>query len=203
MQPDASSRLRHQSDMGLKAAVFVSVALFIFALNSFVKEKKAAVVPFQYHQRLVFVKAKVNAVDSLLFLLDTGANVSAIDGRVARRLNLPITGEGNIEGTAGVISTKSTHLNSLEISSRRVTDLKCTILDLSRMLTPGNQHLDGILGTDAFHQAVVTIDFVNKAMAFEAEESEANANSISFELDNGIPRVPVMINGFVNTFLRY
>jgi hypothetical protein len=43
--------------------------------------------------------------DGYRAILDTGASYSSIDGALATRLNLPIVGRGNIDGTGGSHNT--------------------------------------------------------------------------------------------------
>jgi hypothetical protein len=162
---------------------------------------------FIYHQRLIFLSVRVNENDRLLFLLDTGASASAIDLKTAERLKLPVTGLDKVEGTAGVIDVKKVRIENLTVGKARVKDLSVPAYDLTGVLAPQGMSLDGILGYDFLRFFSVHVDFSRRAIIFSSEvtrhpASRTKAISVSFELDNGIPRLPALLNDRVAADFR-
>jgi len=198
---DRDARNRFTAAIVLIMALGCILILPRFAL--YAAPVEGSVIPFQYYQRLIFLTLKVNDSDSLLFLFDTGANVSALDEQTARQLNLFVSGNDTVEGTAGVKISQSVRIASVEIGGKKVTDLKWTVNDLSAMLTPGTRRLDGIVGMDVFKTLIVEVDFKGERMTVLKEARAQGRYSIPFEWDNGIPRVRATINDSVQTFLRY
>lgn len=183
------------------------LSLFIFTALCCVAATgiSAQVLKFDYYQGLVFVKMKVNDTSGLLFLMDTGANVSAIDNKLADKLKLKATKKDTVEGSAGKIVTETVKLNNLEIGKAYVNDLKVTRQDLSGMMTPGGEKLAGILGTDFLQHFTFTLDFVKHDISFLKVKLRTNPQLrvLSLEMDNGIPRIKVSLDGTTDTYLRY
>jgi predicted aspartyl protease len=165
----------------------------------------AQVLKFDYYQGLVFVKMKVNDTSGLLFLMDTGANASAIDNKLADKLKLKTTEKDTVEGSAGKIVTEMVKLDNLEIGKAYVNDLKVTRQDLSGMMTPRGEKLAGILGTDFLQHFTFTLDFVKHDISFLKVKLRASPQLrvLGLEMDNGIPRIKVKLNGSTDTYLRY
>ncbi len=158
---------------------------------------------FEYYQRLIFIKIKVNNSDSLLFLFDTGANASAIDIKTADKLNLKTIKTDTVEGSAGYIVVPFVKTKTISFSKYKVKNLLLTKYDLSGSLAPPTKRLDGILGTDFLKHFVVSIDFQNKQMTLSKKTIDTLSASFPFEFDNGIPRIKATINNQVSTFFRY
>ncbi len=162
---------------------------------------------FIYHQRLIFLKVRVNENDGLLFLLDTGASASAVDLKTAERLKLPLTGEDKVEGTAGVIDVKKARVKSFAVGKARVKDLSIPAYDLSGILVPPSMRLDGILGYDFLRFFSIHINFSNRAITLSSKvvrdpASQASVIPVPFTLDNGIPRFSVVLNDRVAADFR-
>lgn len=181
----------------IKTLIFIIT--FLLTVDCF----SQTTVPFEYYQRLIFFKVKVNNADSLLFLFDTGANASAIDEKTANRLKLQTVKIDTVEGTAGIIIVPSVKAKSISVGNSLVKNIRMTKYDLSGSLVPPNQHSSGILGTDFLKYFVVTIDFQNRQISFSKTIPDKLSVPIPFELNNGIPRIKSSINDSIATFFRY
>lgn len=179
--------------------ILLSLATLVFSINCFTQ----TTIPFEYYQRLIFLKVSVNKTDSLLFLFDTGANASAIDEKVADDLQLKTIKLDTVEGTAGIIIVPSVKAKKVAIGNSVVKNIYFTKYDLSGSLSPPNQHLAGILGTDFLKHFAVSIDFQSRQISFSGNIQEKLSMSFPFEMDNGIPRVKSVINDSIVTYLRY
>ena len=177
----------------------------LIACFSFAGTLYAQAVKFEYYQSLIFFKVVVNDKDTALFLMDTGANASAIDNTLADKLKLEVSKKDTVEGTAGTMITDMVTLDNISIGKYYVNNLTVSKQDLSGMITPNNQKLSGILGTDFLKHFTFTLDFPKHEIAFLKVKLNSNTGLryLPFEMDNGIPRVKVTINGTVTTYLRY
>jgi hypothetical protein len=155
-----------------------------------------------YHERVVFVRARVNDAPDLLFLLDTGASATALDAGTAERLELPFGEPTRVEGTTGVIEVETVRLSELAIGPRTVREVTATVQDLSQALAPPGKRLDGILGHDILGGCALEIDFEAARLTLLDRPLAPQPDAIPFELDNGIPRVDAVLDGGVRTALR-
>jgi predicted aspartyl protease len=161
---------------------------------------------FIYYDRCIYVAVTVNGHRNLLFLLDTGANVSAIDQTAARKLDLPIVGSATVEGTAGTIPVRKGHLRRIAIGSMAARGLEVTVQDLSGTLSPPGMRVDGILGYDFLHSFSLAIDYADSTLTITKGGSQLTGTpspvAVPFEIDNGIPRLRMMLDDSVAVDLR-
>lgn len=164
-------------------------------------------VPIIYFQRLIFLEVSLNGTGGLLFLLDTGANTSAIDDSTGDKLGLTTSRIDSVEGSAGVISVPMVTIRSLSVEKAIVNNLELTKYSLAHSLAPPGRKLDGILGTDFMKHFIITIDFRDSVITLADRlpeiVGEAVGEAIDLEMDNGIPRIKAVINGTVSTWFRY
>ncbi len=189
--------------------LWVGISLiYLAAPGAFAEQTlKSDATRFTYFQRLIFVEMSVNNHSGLVFLLDTGANRSAIDLKTAGTLNLPITGTGKVEGTAGTIEVKQVLVKSIFLGKARARDLNLSSYDLSGSLVPPGMHLDGILGYDFLRSFSVSVDFARRTITFSPRAAanpihRSQGNGLPFVLDNGIPRVRATLNDSVRAEFR-
>jgi hypothetical protein len=163
---------------------------------------------FTYYQRCIYVRMRVNEQDDQLFLLDTGANVSALDIRAAERLKIAVTGIGKVEGTTGVLPVNQARIRRLSIAGASAADLQVTAQDLRGSLAPPGRTLDGIVGYDFLRHFAVRIDFTKRTIAFARKPGRVSAwdtktlTCIRFKIDNGIPRLKALLNMSVTADYR-
>lgn len=183
----------------MKPMIFTLLLLLTHVFNAIAQ----TTISFEYYQRLIFLKIKVNEADSLLFLFDTGANASAIDTKTADKLSLITIKKDSVMGSAGNIFVPYVAIKSVAVGKYSIKNLVFTKYNLSGSLSPPNMKLDGILGTDFLKHFAVIIDFKNKLMTLSKEFKDKLLTSIPFELENGIPRVKAKINHNISTYFRY
>jgi hypothetical protein len=181
---------------------------FFIAANLLSGSRGPSVVSrrFIYHDRCIYVVVRVNGHHDLLFMLDTGANVSAIDRTAARKLNLPVTGNGTVEGTVGTIPVRKGHLRRIAIGSLGARNLDVTVQDLSGTLAPPGMRVDGILGYDFLQHFALMIDYADSMLTITKGggglASAPSTIAIPFEIDNGIPRLRALLDDSVAVDLR-
>lgn len=152
-----------------------------------------------YMAHVAFVKADAGDGTPRWFLVDTGANRSALDAGVARTLGLPDAGATTVEGTAGVVEVASTTVPRFTLGPVTAR-LSPTVSDLSGLAGPGGEPVAGILGSDLFGERVLTFDFERGRLALApAGEAAATAaacgRSAPMRDDNGIPRLTGELDG--------
>src|SRR5215210_2250389 len=109
-----------------------------------------------------FVMGRIAGKGPYWFLIDTGANRSALDSKVARDLGLLTAGPSNVEGSAGTVTVEEALIPHLQIGTASVRNLRPTVYDLSGSLAPQGMQVAGILGIDALGRSAVMWDHVHK-----------------------------------------
>ncbi len=151
-----------------------------------------------------FVTLVANGREPLLFLLDTGANASAIDTATAARLALPHAGRTTVDGTLGTIEVDRVRVDRLAAGPLEARDLVTTCSDLSGSLVPPGARLDGILASDFLASFAVTLDFATPRVTLTkgALDGDAIGRAIPFQLDDGIVTFDAVLDDGVATRLR-
>jgi hypothetical protein len=178
---------------------FFLLTIFLFSIGA-----SAQTVKFQYSQSLIFVPVRINNLN-LLFLLNTGANTSVIDKRIADKLQLPVENEQDtVIGTAGKQPVQFVKIRTLAIGKTLMKDLVVTKRNIGDFLHLNGQKIDGILGTDVLKNYALTIDYQSQKIAFQnAKIPAGRKKTISFDMAEGIPRVEMRLNDTFNTFFHY
>lgn len=161
-------------------------------------------VKFRYSQSLIFVPVNVNGL-KLLFLLNTGANTTVLDKRIADKLELPVIKETDtVIGTAGKQPVALVKVRSLSVGNTVMKDLIVSRRNIGDFITLDGQKVDGILGTDILKNYALTIDYQAQKIAFQRAKIPAGRKkTISFDMTEGIPRVEMRLNDTFNTFFHY
>ena len=151
------------------------------------------------HNSVGFVQGTINGKGPYWFLVDSGANRSALDDDVARDLNLLTQGKSKVEGAGGSIEVAEASIGQLDAGGLHARKLKPTVYDLSGSLAPEGQTTAAILGVDALQKYSVLFDTKSGRVAFAETAGQLaslkGATVVPFELDNGIPRISAEIEG--------
>jgi len=159
-------------------------------------------MPFEYFQRVIFLNITVDESENLLFLFDTGAEVSSIDEQTLYKLDLPFIRTGFLERNGTPVNLAFVKAEKLQAGNASIRNMDLAVENLGYMPGPAGRHIDGILGTDFLKYFTVEIDFVKHKISF-SKNSECTGGYIPFEMDNNIPKIKVTINDTIHTFLRY
>lgn len=154
--------------------------------------------PAAYVDHVAFAQVDLGDGRPRWMLIDTGANRSALDRATAAELGLPLGETTRVEGTAGVITVPTTTLPRLSLGEIE-TALSPTVSDLSGLAGPGGAPVAGILGSDAFGDRVLVLDFERRSLGLAAPgrgaEAGACGRAVAIENDNGVPRLAGSIDG--------
>jgi predicted aspartyl protease len=161
------------------------------------KLSKTIVIPFDYAQKELLVKGRLNNGEEMDFLFDTGASDTIIDRRVAAESFLLKEGTADMRVLAGQVTTNTSTIGRLEIGNLIVNDIEAKILDLSSQSRHLGRRLGGIIGINVISKFVVTIDYgkstltINDADSFVRPE---DALAVTF-LQKSAPVVKVKLMG--------
>lgn len=115
--------------------------------------------PFEYREGLLWVQVQAaNSREPLLFLLDSGAEVSVVNLDTARRLGMSLGERVNVSSVqtnmTGYWPQKlSANANGVALPSDFLA------LDLSKLNAACTQAVDGLIGAEFFKGRIVQIDF--------------------------------------------
>ncbi len=161
-------------------------------------------ISFIYHHSLIFLRVKVNEKKDLLFLMDTGANMSSLDRSTSELLKLPLIKEDSVVGTAGTEAIRLCKTKTLQVGNIIVKGMNVNCRDLSKIVAPGVQKVNGILGTDFLKQYAITIDYGKKTITFvKAKTKPTREKIVHFEMISGIPRFEARVNDTLTTHLYF
>lgn len=154
-------------------------------------------VPFDYGQKEMLVKGRINASEEMDFLVDTGASDTLIDRRVAAEHYLAKQGQFDIAAVAGVVAANSSIVKRLEVGNLVLNDLQARIIDLSPQSRMLGKPIAGIIGTNVISKFAVTIDYSKPSLVFtdpDTFQRPKNAVAVNFTQKQA-PFVKVLLNG--------
>lgn len=158
---------------------------------------KPVVVPFNYSQKQIIIKARMNNGDELDFLFDTGASDTIIDRRAAAEHFLDKQGRYQIKSIGGVVTARTSTIRRLELGNLIVNDVEARILDLTSQSRQLGKPVAGIVGTNIISKYLVTIDYSKPALTFadaETTQRPGKASVVPFRQRNA-PFVKAALDG--------
>lgn len=93
------------------------------------------------------------------FLVDTGANRTAISRQLASELNLPSGRQATLHSVIGVSTASTAIVPTIQLTRKPVRSVETPLLESEHM------GADGILGTDMLGSQRVVFDFANQTMS--------------------------------------
>jgi predicted aspartyl protease len=154
-------------------------------------------VPFDYGQREILVKGRLNNGEELDFLFDTGASDTIIDRRVAAENYLLKEGVAGMQALSGSVMTNTSTIGRLELGNLIVNDIDARILDLSSQSRHLGRRLGGIIGTNVISKFVVAVDYGKTTLSFYDADSfspPSDCAAVTFSRRSA-PVVKVKLNG--------
>jgi len=116
---------------------------------------------------LVVIEGSIGNLKKLNFLIDTGANPSAIDQRIADELGLSGK-EARVNLSEKTLRTETAVLPSLTVGPIRAESLTVLIEDLSAFRKALRFPVDAIVGLDVLRRSSFSIDYRTRQMHFGA-----------------------------------
>lgn len=162
-------------------------------------------VPFDFYRNEIILAVKVNGKSSLLMMLDTGTDPSAVDLNTAKEIGLkldPIGRQAEGGGT-GVNLAYETKLPLLEVSNLTAKNVQAVAMDLSQVSGRLGKPIHGILGHSFLKGRVVQIDYQTLRIRFYSKSQPPEANQpnnlkrtvLPFRYEDSILIDEVTVNG--------
>lgn len=133
-------------------------------------QKQPTLIPFSLENNSVYLQGKVNAVDNVKFLFDTGADGSVININSKKKVDLKIDGKSENKGSNGVNTVDYSSHNTVQFGDIQKTDVLFTLIPY------GEVNFDGVFGTDLMKGKIIEIDYHKNVIRFYDE----NDPSIDF-----------------------
>ena len=146
------------------------------------------IVPLVGTKTLPLVEARLNGKGPYRLLVDTGADVTLLQMRVADELKLPVLRPGT-----------TSKLLALE----RLTIGGATFVDLVVGAKSWNENIDGVIGFNLFAELLLTFDYPRQRLALrKGVLPPANQKDIlAYGLDNRHPTLEIILGNERLTFL--
>jgi predicted aspartyl protease len=123
-------------------------------------------VPFRlFRGYLVVVQGNLGTCEAMDFLVDTGADPSVIDSKVAQRLTLKEV-DGRLALNNQTIEVKRAVLPSIQIGPLRAESLPVLVRDLKFLQSGLGVSVNAVIGLDVLGQRSFTIDYKKTKIIF-------------------------------------
>ncbi|HEX6073117.1 MAG TPA: retroviral-like aspartic protease family protein [Sphingomicrobium sp.] len=116
------------------------------------------------------VPVQVSGTGPYRFLVDTGADRTAISRDLARKLNLKAGEDQSLHSIGGVSTVATADVPGLQLTRKVVNVTDAPLLERA------NMGADGILGTDSLSSQRILFDFQNQTMAIVPSKSRDAAD---------------------------
>jgi membrane-associated protease RseP (regulator of RpoE activity) len=161
-------------------------------------------IPFDFfRQQRVFLDGTLNG-HTASFILDSGAELTAVDISYAERIGLKGQGEFAAQGTGGTTTVQIATAVTLTIANMTLSNLTVAIIDLGEISERMGRDLPIILGEEVFHETIVDIDYPRHRIAFhEVDGYQYDGMGTPVEivaLRGGQKDIPFSIEGLPTTY---
>ena len=184
-------------------ARYIPLALVLVALPLQVAASPQAEIPFELRGGLLWVKVSVpQSPEPLNFLLDSGAGVSVINLRTAKRLDVKLGQRVDVRGVGS--SAEGFWPQRLAATAGGVELPKeCLAVDLAELSKVCDCGVDGLLGADFFKDRVVQIDFTaRKIRLLPSSKVTGAVNVVKLKVTRGALLASVGVDDSKRQWLR-
>jgi hypothetical protein len=159
--------------------------------------------PFQFREGLIWLEVKVpQSPQPLQFLLDSGAEVSVLNLRTAKRLHLRLGKPVVVEGVATVSKGFWPQFLAASVGGIELPE-EYLAVDLGRVSRACQRAVDGLVGADFFSRHIVRIDFAARLIqVLDAARPARTSEIVRLESRSGGMRIPVNVNGGAEQWVR-
>jgi predicted aspartyl protease len=172
--------------------ILTLVLLGVGAISLIAGNKEEVNLPFRLINGMIVLNLEVNG-NSETFLLDTGADGILVDGNHEGSTKAVLTTLG------GELQVGTTELNRLQIGSLIHYDVAAQVMSLSLLEENLGIDLFGIIGGAYFFPRSLYMDFTNATITISDSSFDKGLveelSVVKFEMVNGLPIVPVTIEG--------
>ncbi len=122
------------------------------------------------------VEVRVHGEGPFRFLVDTGADRTAVSTQLAERLGLPPGAGVRMHSVTGSSQVRTASLRGLSVASRALPDVSAPLLNADHV------RADGILGTDVLRSALVRFDFRSRLLSIGAQRRSSRPSASRDEI---------------------
>jgi predicted aspartyl protease len=144
-----------------------------------------------YRDYLIVARGSVGSEKNLNFLVDTGANPTVLDRRVAQKLHLQEQA-GILTGINGRVQAGLATVPSLQFGPIRRDNFDVVVEDLSFFAKAVPVRIDGVIGLDVVGQIPFEIDYAANRILFGPIPSLKN--SLPLEIRGGLPIITAEVD---------
>lgn len=117
------------------------------------------------------VEVRMRGEGPFRFLVDTGADRSAISRQLAERLGLTRGKEVQMHSVTGLSSVATASVRGMSVASRELPDINAPLLEATHI------RADGILGTDVLRSALVRFDFRSNLLSISSQQRSVRGSA--------------------------
>ena len=117
---------------------------------------------------LIVVEGRIGTLGKLKFILDTGMSRSAVDRRVAEKLQLPRYARQMFDFDK-VVNVEGAVFPEVQVGPVRVASVLMSVANLADFSTLAS-HADAVIGTDLLRLDNITIDYEAKRLLFRSPQ---------------------------------
>lgn len=174
----------------------------LFAFVGMISQVNAQIkIPFQFlEEKMILLKLPVEGhEDSITYFFDTGATVTMIDKKVAKRLNIIPDSIDHVGGSSGTKTFELATNQKIKFNDQVTVDGLQFILDDITRYNEGTGYLfDGVIGNDILFHFLTEINIDERVMKLYPKDTNLNLSdyqSFPFTMTDEveIPHIPVEI----------
>ncbi|MGB1269686.1 MAG: retropepsin-like aspartic protease [Flavobacteriaceae bacterium] len=146
----------------------ISIALIYLISLSTYGQDLIDKVPIKLIDGLIFIELKINDIkEPLNFMFDTGAGITVIDTKIAKEIQLSISGELKIGTSGKTLSSKLSNNNQIILGNKlKLDSIPLALMDLSHLSDYFKTNVDGIIGFDLLNKVVTETNIDALEMRF-------------------------------------
>ena len=153
--------------------------LLLVSLTAQAKSPKGSELPFHlYWNYLVVVEGSIGDWNKRNFLIDTGANPSMLDQRIADRLGLNGPAE-KLPVLNGEVNIRRVSVPALRLGPLTRDTVEMGVQDLSFLERDLGVRIDALIGLDVLSERSFHIDYAAKRLRFDDQPAGAGAASFA------------------------
>jgi predicted aspartyl protease len=169
----------------------VPALLTLLLVQSFADASAAVSLTFHLTpQGAIIVPVTVNGAESILFLLDTGANGSVISAEQVSALGLPVVAKTAMVTAAGTKQALVARVEQLGMSGVTMRGVLATVVQPDALMLPdvaaSGQKVQGVIGQDVLAGLRYTIDYRRRQILWHeaGDEMPRRATALDLELQD-------------------
>jgi hypothetical protein len=204
MVADILSRGQALKADGQMCRLLISV-LFVLGLagEALGQPRVLSEFPFLFRDGLIWVQVKVpQSRQPLQFLLDSGAEVSVLNLRTAKRLHLRLGKPVVVEGVETLSKGFWQQFLAASLGGIALPE-EYLAVDLGHLSRACQRTVDGLVGADFFSSHIVRIDFSARVIqVLDAACPSRTSDIVRLESRSCGMRIPIQVNGGQDQWVR-